>query len=283
MIELTENKQVIVAQLQKNALQLILQAISQLSQASDIHKEVHETRKVIKKIRSILLLLKYNMQAHDFKLENKKLRNINRRLAPLRDIRSQIEIFEKLLLKPEFENFEQINSILARLHIEKAKIADKFFHQSVFLKQTKALQKVLYRLEKTGLNPDSSVVYNQGLASTYNKAQTLFNNALAYNTSHHFHEFRKYNKYLSNQLLFLPQSDNALMIEMKEKLVVLSGYLGDEHDLSIVTAALETHQPVNGALHASLKSEILQLRFRIQALASEVFNANAQSFIALLQ
>ena len=262
-------------------------AVKQLAKTNKREQGVHEARKSVKKIRGILRLVQSEL-GPVFHIENRRFRDIGRKLSALRDAASIIEAFDSLhekhraSLKPGA--FGSIRHSLLRSKRET--------EQSLDVAKTTALaisafNQARQALPSWPLTAQGFSALETGLYDTYQNGRKLLNRAGKSNSPVVFHEFRKAVKTHWYHVRLLEGFGEHL--EAREKsLKELETLLGDDHNLAVLQEKLENH-PETAAdreefkLFAGLLSqESKELRAKALTLGAELYSAKPHVFIETL-
>ena len=99
-----ENNETLSFGLKRIVLELIDKSVFNLSKGNgSFNEDIHDTRKNFKKIRTVLRLMKSNLDDENFQTENSFYRDTGRTLSDLRDSSVLIQTFDKLLKNSEIE------------------------------------------------------------------------------------------------------------------------------------------------------------------------------------
>jgi len=217
----------------KVACTQIDRAIGELSSARDPHRSVHEARKCMKRVRALLHLISPALGEKVFKKEDKRIRDIGRRLSAPRDCQAIIETIEKL------ENGSSsawdaaaTQALRAKLYSERRQ-AERELHKHALedaLADLGATRDLYRHLKLHG--GDRRIA--DGLQRSYRQARQDFKRAYKRERSQDFHEWRKSAQRHWRQMQLLrgawPEALNARIAAASE----LSRLLGDDHDLTVL-------------------------------------------------
>jgi CHAD domain-containing protein len=230
----------------KVACRQIDQAIGELSSARDPHRSVHEARKCMKRVRALLHLIRPAIGEKVFKKEDKRIRDIGRRLSAPRDCQAIIETIEKL------ENGSgstwdtaATQSLRAKLYSERRQ-AERELHKH-------ALEDALADLVATRDHYRHMKLHGgdrriaDGLQRSYRQARHDFKRAYTRERSQDFHEWRKSAQRHWRQMQLLrgawPEALDARVTAARE----LSRLLGDDHDLTVLMDRVAAQKESLGA------------------------------------
>jgi CHAD domain-containing protein len=203
------------------------------------HEVVHQVRKRCKKIRGLIRLVRPQF-GDTYGRENAWYRDSARRLSDVRDAQSIIETFDELLdhfqdqidreafspirqqlmdrrkkvVEDEVDLCERLDAFLERMHEGRERVA-------------------AWRLGEKGFN-----AVQGGLIKTYGRGCTAMTEAYQNPSTETFHEWRKRVKYHGYHMRLLRPIWPGPMQARCEEADVLSDYLGDDHDLSVLRETL---------------------------------------------
>jgi CHAD domain-containing protein len=246
---------------------------------------IHEARKELKRLRSLLQLARGSIDQFVRARENQALRNAGRALAKARDAAALMNtletVFGKLTtedpksrrISPEGRQLLQQLSNDFRQHTEQGL-------DPMEIKATIQLLRDIKRhawLSNGPLAEDWSAVAGTGLRRTYRQGRELFavfeSIGLQNASDELWHETRKRAKALGYQLRFLRRAWPGALNAIAQQLEELSECLGNDHDLALIRLRLvQTPLPEtdfeNFALaRQSLLRSIDRRRRRLQAEA----------------
>ncbi|HEY4365642.1 MAG TPA: CHAD domain-containing protein [Steroidobacteraceae bacterium] len=263
---------------------------------------VHETRRLLKNARATLRLIRDAMSTAQYRHENEGLRDVGRPLSAWRDARILIDTLDNLASDLDSDSEQGAAAALRQiLQRERRHAARSASNGSEGL----ALSRIMLRLERAriGRAPVEAGGWRairRGLKRVYSKGRSGFGSArfcakamrrsagrtavtqprggaqlppgqlqLSVQLSLQLHEWRKQVKYLLHQLrLFEPLWPGPIG-KLADQAHVLSGYLGDDHDLAMLRQkALEHRDILAGAAGATaLLARIDHRRERLQGKA----------------
>lgn len=259
-------------------------AVQQLSTSKKREEAIHESRKAVKKIRGILRLVRSHL-GHTYQTENRRFRDIGRRLSELRDAASIIEAFDALLekhkatLKPGA--FSGIRHYLQRSKHETEQSLDVEKTTALAVSAFNAANKTIagWPLDGHGFS-----VLETGLQTGYQNCRKLLNRAGKSDSAIVFHEFRKAVKTHWYHVRLL-EGLGREMESRQESLKELETLLGDDHNLAVLHEKLETH-PETAADREEFKlfvgllsQEQTELRTKSLKLAAELCSDKPRAFL----
>jgi CHAD domain-containing protein len=211
----------------KNHLQLINESR---------HTNIHEIRRLLKKMRAFLRFIKPSFTSDEFKMLNMYLGKINKTLSGIRESRVNLQIFEKIMPKMEGNI---MNGTLQLIHQ----------HLSFQCQQNEENEHKLEEIiEDVRLNMDefSNVIHTtkiknsdikeiiDGMVAVYRTGKKLLKQSVKTDDTEIVHNWRKYVKHLQFELQFIQHYLPDYYIEHINVLQQISNLLGEEHDLAVM-------------------------------------------------
>ena len=234
-------------------------SLQALSQAEDIHQAIHQARKRIKCLRSLLHLVRPGIEASVFKAQDKGYRNIGRQLAGARDAKVLLETLTKLENRPE-EWKEKINTSPIRTWLlAQYRNTELAFDRARLESIRHELQDRKKQFSTMPLKQVEFFDICEGARSTYQNGRAAILYAVKTQDGEHFHDWRKNAQRHWRQIQLLRPCWPP-MIDMRAKFAhELCQLLGDDHDLEVFSAMLKKN---NSLFRGKLDLEALQLRIR---------------------
>ncbi len=213
------------------ALEQIDRASGQLNQPGDQAIAVHETRKSLKRLRSLLRLMRPAIGKDAFRNENGQLRDIGLSLSGARDRHVLLETVTKL------DATGRLGRRGATDKLRQAILAANGEGEPLSLRTAdERLAEARQRLETLPVVGAGFDVVGEGLQASYRDARRAFRRAYEEPSDEAFHEWRKGAQRHWRQMTLLsrawPECLDARAHEARE----LSQLLGDDHDLAILIA-----------------------------------------------
>lgn len=193
----------------------------------DVDDIIHDMRRRFKKIRSILKLIRENIDEDVYDRENQAFREMARLFDQIRDAEVLLETFVA------FQNpcFEPISSFLQNHYRQIShKVLDQ--HQALDLVCEK-LQGALQRFDDLALKDQGWEMIVAGIKRTYTNGQEMFKQACGLPSMTRLHEWRKQVRCLGFQLKLVRFHHPDLQALFKDY-SRLGSLLGSHHDLSML-------------------------------------------------
>jgi len=255
------------------------------NEALERHEVVHQVRKRCKKIRGLVRLVRPQFEG-TYSRENAWYRDSARRLSDVRDAQSIIATFDKLLehfqdpidrvafspirqqltdrqqqvAEDERDLRERLDAFIERMHEGRERVA-------------------AWRLSDKGFN-----AIQGGLTETYARGYTAKTKAYQKLSAKTFHEWRKQAKYHWYHMRLLRPAWPGPMQARCEAASLLSDYLGDDHDLSILRETLVKHPADFGgeetiqAVLGLITQRQVELRARAKRLGARLYAETPKRF-----
>ena len=210
--------------------------------ALDRHAAVHEARKCCKRLRGLLRLARNGLGGKVYRAENASLRDAARRLSGLRDAEALIETYDEL--DAHFGggiDRRSIAPVRRALTARRQRLADQ---DATFERRVSAfradLEAALRRVPSWGLANDEFAALAAGLTRSYKRGRKAMATAYASPSPKRFHEWRKRVKYHRYHLELLQELWPRQLKARRSEVKRLGGMLGDDHDLAVLRAVLES-------------------------------------------
>jgi len=209
-------------------------AIGELTSARDPHRSVHEARKCMKRVRALLHLIRPAIGEKTFKKEDKRIRDMGRRLSGPRDCQAIIETVAKLEngSGPAWD-ISATQTLKAKLYSERRK-AERELYRHTIEEAVSELVETREHYRHMKLKGGRGRI-GDGLQRCYRRARHDFMRAYEQKRAEDFHEWRKSAQRHWRQMQLLcrawPEAMEARISAARE----LSRLLGDDHDLAVLT------------------------------------------------
>jgi CHAD domain-containing protein len=201
---------------------------------------VHEVRKDIKKVRSILKLARADMPKKAYNCQTDILRKTAGELAATRDAYVKGSAFEHL--SDHFDGHLRPRTLR---HLRKAFAGDLAKAQRQFTKKRRAvkvkqgLRRIHKQLDDVELTAKGWKALRAGVKTAYARGRRDYLDASETPSPGHLHEWRKRVKELWYQLRILQPVRPGELDRLSDEFKDLGECLGDDHDLFLLRQALE--------------------------------------------
>jgi len=210
-------------------------------------KGLHEARKRIKKLRSLIRLVSARLDRTG-KQAIALLTAATRPLSGLRDAQAMVEAFDTLTASKMNAAKTQAYAPLRQRLIERRDAPHESEAQGVALIATPIdqLREVRAMSQQWTIRPNGFGALSRGLRKSYAQAIDAMQLAMSSPSDEHFHEWRKHVKHHWYHLRLLRGLWPKLMIATAIELGGLSDLLGDDHDLAVMRQWMQKESPVEG-------------------------------------
>lgn len=227
---------------------------------------IHDARKRIKKVRSILTLLRESLgRAHAS--EDARLRAASRTLSSLRDADAMIQTVEDLATRYSAELGETARRDLTRGLRRERRTADK--HAAAQVTQALAfLRRSRKTLPRRVRHAAGSRTAREGLTRAYRRARSASTDLATHSSADHFHRWRRRVKTHWYHMRLFERRHPAARAR-RRPLERLSQALGDDQNLTVLEGMLLARPDRFGARTTTLVLGCIQKRhtvLRTQAL-----------------
>lgn len=255
-------------------------ALASLSKDNVAPADVHEGRKVVKRLRSLLKLIEPALKAQEFARHYKSLGRTGKLLAGARDrhvLEQTISQLEKLYGAEARDALAPLKASLTPAasepsHMDGAALESA---RAAFLQEACNLDKL--KIKGRGLG-----VFVDGLEKTYKTARRNFARAYEKPDDEHFHEFRKAVQWHWRHMALLSRAWPDYFAVRIAACQDLADILGDDHDLSVLLVAASKLEG-DGKAHAQDVERLVRahqedLRTRAYAISERLLAEGPRAF-----
>jgi CHAD domain-containing protein len=269
--------------------------LEQLSKALDQLKgnvrnkdeAIHDARVCIKKIRSLMRLVRDSLGQDTFHVEDTAYRDAGRILSKLRDSAAMIEILDKLI-----EHFSKQLTARAFSSVRAPLLQSKKVRQqdrkATMTKVAKALGQSRQRLADWP-KLDQQQAFASGLKRVFKQGRRSFGRAYKQPSIKNFHEWRKQIKHLLYQTRVLRPLWQPVFEALIAELKTLGQQLSEDHDLAILREKVlqqleeqEDHTEIE-ALVALIDRRRNELHVTARVLGAKIYAEKSRVFVARIE
>lgn len=213
-------------------------AVDELSgEGSETFAEsVHEARKDLKKLRSVLRLVREEIGEETYRRENERYRDAGRMLSGPRDAEVKLETIDALReLEPQMPTKATLATYIRSLEADRDELAgDDDARDRVGERARAAIEEGREAVEGWALSADGWGLVAPGLARGYRRGRRRLRDTRSDPSAENVHEWRKRVKDLWYHLRVLTPAWPAVLGEAADQAHLLTELLGDHHDLAVL-------------------------------------------------
>ena len=248
------------------------------------HSGVHSARKCLKRLRSMLLLIRPGMPEPVFSHLMEKLVAIARGLAPVRDAQALIDAVNKLDHETESGPGDvPIQSLRGWLQ-KRRQAAEQNLERSAASDAMRALLELRPAFAGLAVYPDDFTPLAEGLRLCYREARAAFRHAYASDRAEEMHDWRKGVQHHWRQMQLLTPCWPTELTARVDTARSLSQALGDDHDIaqlvqlvSTPTMTFGTSEEIDGFLKRCRKRQKV-LRKQARGKGERLFAERSRPF-----
>lgn len=251
----------------------LTQAVEVLSaHEGSLEEPVHEARRCIKRVRSVLRLIKPAIP-NTYASENRRLRDVGRSLSELRDSHALLQTLMELEEEAkERQSEESGQRAFADAHTfleNRGQQIAQTMGEGGIDDSISRLRQALSRIEKLRYVKVNPRGISKSIYRTVKRGRKAFAAAENDGDSEQFHQWRKRAKDLRYQLSLLSDLRPELRV-YAESAKELEQRLGDDHNLAVLSALLSGTQTSGGDELESLRKEIARRQSVLRDQAMEI-------------
>jgi CHAD domain-containing protein len=238
--------------------------------ASISDERAHDARKQLKQARAALRVLRTELGDTVYRRENRVLRDASRAISPLRDAKAQVDILAVIRDRyPHELPCSGLAPLEKRLLGKLRRTRGRTRRTSPGLRRAmRSLERSRERLQNITRKHVKTGPVRKGLRKVYAKARKSFAAAKDRATPERLHDWRKKTKYLYNAVNGLDVRRGSAPRAIGKRAHRLGDWLGEEHDLVMLSHELRTHAGrLSPSIKHALSSAIHQRRARLQEKA----------------
>lgn len=207
-------------------------AYAAVSSPPDRHRGVHDARKCLKRLRSLLVLIRPGLPEPVFLNLTERLRSIAKGLAPARDAQALLDAIDKLGSDPADDDDGTAMRGLSAWLQQQRRAAEKSLEGTMASEAMRGLFGLRPAMANLAVYPDAFHPVAHGLRDSYRSGRKAFGHAFASADDEAFHDWRKtLQRHWRHMQLLAPcwPSELSARAELSRN---LSQILGDDHDLA---------------------------------------------------
>ena len=209
-------------------------AYAALATPPERHRGVHDARKCLKRIRSLLVLIRPGLPEPVYLSLSERLRGIAKGLAPARDAQALLDAIDKIGGKTEPQgDSSPIRALRAWLH-RRRQAAERSLEANTASDAMRGLVALRPALSSLAVYPDSFEPVASGLRDSYRSGRKAFARAFDSGSDEDFHDWRKTLQHHWRHMQLLAPCWPSELSARAELSRNLSQVLGDDHDIALI-------------------------------------------------
>jgi CHAD domain-containing protein len=245
---------------------------------------IHEARKSIKKVRAILRLMRGEL-GNIYPIENRRLRDVGRRLSVYRDGTVMIETLDQLAARHKDDGSAPALAAIRRGLVENKLRQQRGSRMTVaMLRAADALLATAARVNRWRLVMDGPVALAPGMETAYRGGRAGFEAVRRHAHAADCHEWRKRVKDHWYHLRLLENRWNPATRARERSLKELETCLGEHHNLQVLSErlaakAVRKRMPKEAKICRELIGELQrELRHKAIALGESLYSESPEVF-----
>jgi CHAD domain-containing protein len=278
-------------------LDLAIELLKDNGQPSE--RSIHETRKALKRLRTLIRLMRKELGPKRFARENAILRDTGRRLAPARDAQVMVEAIEKLIDRhpQKLTGRPGVSKLYTELTAQRDLGWLTWTSKDIDPREDllKNLQATRLNMAKWRSSSQDFQMIRPGLDRIYRQGRKRMNVAQKKKDSRSLHQWRKRVKDLRYACEMLDRPDVKRNKDLKrlrklaDRAERLGELLGEEHDLALLAERIKQHKEFFDGDLATRKTLLKliagrrkRLRRRAIGLGVRIYEHNPRRFLRLV-
>lgn len=248
---------------------------------ADSAEAVHGARKDMKKLRTVLRLLRGRLPRGAYEEQNQLFRDAARSLSATRDAEVKLGTLEALSEHVDGLPSEALATWRLILETDREAAANAARDEPAMGEATARIEAGLEEIEAWPLQGDSWGLLGGGLRRAYRRGRKAMRAAAAEPSERNFHEWRKRAKDLWYGLRLLQEAWPRPLEATAEEAHELSELLGDHHDLAVLREDLHRRRlgdEETGMLEAAIELREQELAERAFGLGRRLYAERPKDF-----
>lgn len=195
---------------------------------------IHGARKDMKKLRTVLRLVRGELPKGTYAEENRRYRDAARVLSASRDAEVKLQTFDALVERGEELSGEAVEAWRQILGRDRDAAANAASDEETIAEAIALIEAGRAKIERWGLDGDSWKLVGAGLRRVYRRGRRAMKDAEGEPSESNFHEWRKRAKDLRYALELMEDAWETPLEAMAGEAHCLTDLLGDHHDLAVL-------------------------------------------------
>src|SRR5688572_22884097 len=204
----------------------------------DLKERVHDARRRIKKLRSLLHLVRSELDPASFEKHNTGLRNAARRLSRARDAEVSLACFEALTRRVAKKDCTEVHQLLLDANREARRHAISAAQLAAIAAE---VRKHGHAIAETSFEHDGWLLFAPGLDRGYRRVRRMRRDVKQSPAPATLHEWRKRVKRLQFQMEVLRRALAKPERKVADSLEKLGAELGEHRDLHLLKCTLDEY------------------------------------------
>jgi CHAD domain-containing protein len=209
---------------------------------ADTADAIHGARKDMKKLRTVLRLLRDRLPKQVYEERNQGFRDAARALSATRDAEVKLETLDALVEHADALPRDAVEAWRLILRSDREAATNAARDEPAMERAMELTEAGLKGIEAWPLQGDSWEVIGGGIRRTYRRGRRAMRKAEREPSEHNFHEWRKRAKDLWYGLRLLTDAWPRPLEATADEAHELSDLLGDHHDLAVLREDLQQRQ-----------------------------------------
>jgi CHAD domain-containing protein len=245
-----------------------LERLRGIGAGEDTADAVHGARKDMKKLRTVLRLVRDELPKATYTAQNQSFRDAARALSATRDAEVKLGTLESLAEQLDGLPAEALAAWRQILESDRQAASNAARDEPALAAAVARIEAGLEGVEAWPLQGDSWGLVGAGLGRAYRRGRKAMRAAAAEPSEHNFHEWRKRAKDLWYGMRLLQDAWPHVLEATAEEAHALTDLLGDHHDLAVLREDLHARR-LGSEATAALEAAI---ELREAELAEDAFD-----------